>query len=272
MQIQKIKKESYNSGYQKTEINWTDFTWNPWWGCHKVSSECDFCYIDEIMKKLGHDPKKVKRTGPYTFEKPIKLKSPQFIFTGSMSDFFHKQADQWRDEAWDIIRKTPHHTYLILTKRPERVLECLPEDWGEGYPNVWLGVSVGSNEPKSIRRIDILKLIPAKIKFISFEPLVEDLKITPEKLKGIHWAIIGGESGKYVNGVPQFREAKPEWVRNLKDICKAAGVLVWFKQAGTYLAHKYNMKGKGELLNEIPEDLRLRERPDMYAGHSKPLV
>lgn len=251
-----------NSGFVESNINWTGFTWNPWWGCNHVSSECDFCYIDEIMKSLGYDPKKVQRTRIETFNKPLKL-DPTIIFTCSMSDFFHKQADQWRDEAWEIIRKTPHHTYQILTKRPERVLECLPEDWGDGYPNVWLGVSVGCNEPKSIKRIDILKLIPAKIKFISFEPLIEEINIKPEKIKGIDWVIIGGESGKVKNGVPQYREAKPEWFRSLRDICKEAGALVWFKQAGTHLARKYKMSGKGENLDQIPQDLRLRERPDL---------
>lgn len=215
------------------------------------------------MIKLGYDPKVVKRTGVNTFNKPLNLNEPTVIFTCSMSDFFHKQADKWRHDAWEIIRKTPHHTYQILTKRPERILECLPEDWGKGYPNVWLGVSVGTNEPKSIKRIDILKLIPAKIKFISFEPLIEEIKIPSAKLNGIDWAIIGGESGKYKSGIPQFREAKPEWFRSLSNICKEAGVLVWFKQAGTYLAHKHKMQGKGERLDQIPPDLRLRERPNL---------
>lgn len=254
--------------YVKSKINWTEFTWNPWWGCNHVSSECDFCYIEDIMRKLGHDPKKVNRTSDKTFYKPLKLEEPTVIFTCSMSDFFHKQADKWRDKAWKVIKDTPRHTYQILTKRPERILECLPEDWGEGYPNVWLGVSVGSNEPKAIRRINILKLIPVKIRFISFEPLIEDIKITSEKLKGIHWAIIGGESGRFKNGtIPQFREAKPEWFRSLRDICKEAGVLVWFKQAGTYLARKHGMSGKGERLDQIPPDLRIRERPDFV--HTK---
>lgn len=255
------KKKLDSSKYVESKINWTGFTWNPWWGCNHVSSECFYCYIEEIMKKLGYDPKKVLRTGKGTFNKPLDLE-PTIIFTCSMSDFFHKQADQWRNEAWEIIKKTPYHTYQILTKRPERIIECLPPDWGEGYPNVWLGVSVGSNEPKSIKRIDVLKSIPAKIKFISFEPLIEEIKITPDKIRGIDWAIIGGESGKYKDGtIPLFREAKPEWFRSLRDICKEAGALVWFKQAGTHLVHKYKMKGKGELLSQIPEDLRLRERP-----------
>ncbi|WP_412476974.1 DUF5131 family protein [Flavobacterium sp. TBRC 19031] len=252
-------------GFNKTHINWTDLTWNPWTGCSKVSAGCKFCYMDNFEIKNGRNPKVVKRTSKLVFEKPLKVLTPSVIFTCSMSDFFHPDADEWRKEAWDIIRRTPHHTYQILTKRPERIKQCLPDDWcRENYRHVWLGVSVENNEPSVIDRIRVLIEVPCEIRFISFEPLLDDIKLEPNQLDGIHWGIIGGESGVFKDGkVPLFREAKPEWFRNLKNTLQKAGVLVWFKQAGTFLARKYKMKGKGDLLSQIPEDLRFRERPEL---------
>lgn len=252
---------------QKTKINWSGYTWNPWTGCSKVSEGCKFCYMDIFEEKKGQDPKVVKKNTYSAFYGPIigkRRHESLLIFTCSMSDFFHPDADKWRDEAWDIIRKTPNHNYQILTKRPERIKECLPKDWcKEKFGHVWLGTSVENSDPKVLNRIQILKEIKCSYRFISFEPLLEEIKIDSKDLEGIHWAIIGGESGVYKNGtIPQFREAKPEWFRSLRDICKEAGVLVWFKQAGTHLARKYGMSRKGEDLNQIPADLRLRERPE----------
>lgn len=249
--------------FEKTKINWTDYSWNPWTGCNKVSAGCKFCYMEDIEINQGRDPKTVKKTSKMIWDKPIKLTEPSIIFTCSMSDFFHKDADEWRKEAWEVIRKTPHHTYLILTKRPERILENLPEDWcREKYGHVWLGTTVENNDPKVLERIKILKNVPCEIRFISFEPLLDDIQIDVKDLEGIHWGIIGGESGKYKDGViPLFREAKPEWFRNLRDKLKEAGVAVWFKQAGSAIAHQFKMSGKGDKLFQIPEDLRLRERP-----------
>lgn len=248
---------------KNSKINWTEDSWNPWSGCAKVSAGCKYCY----MERFDKDPKTVKKASYWSFNFPIigkKKQEPSIIFTCSMSDFFHPDADQWRNEAWEIIRKTPNHIYQILTKRPERIKECLPVDWcREKYKHVWLGVSVENNDPKVIERIKILRDVKCEIRFISFEPLLEDLNILPDDLNGIHWAIIGGESGNYKNGIPQFREAKPEWFRNLINTCKKASVLVWFKQAGTFLAKKHGMKGKGENLDQLPIDLRLRERPDL---------
>lgn len=250
-------------GFNVTHINWTDLTWNPWSGCSKVSQGCKFCYMDNFEIKNGRDPKIVKRTSKLTFEKPLKISTPSKIFTCSMSDFFHPVADEWRKEAWDIIKRTPHHTYQILTKRPERIKEHLPDDWcREYYSHVWLGVSVENNDPEIKDRIRILREVPCEIRFISFEPLLDDVKLEIDQLDGIHWGIIGGESGKFKNGkIPLFREANPEWFRNLVKTLKNAGVSVWFKQAGTHLAIKYKMKGKGDLLSQIPQDLRLREMP-----------
>jgi protein gp37 len=147
------------------------------------------------------------------------------VFVPSWSDFFHNEADPWRDEAWKMIRETPALTYQILTKRPGRILHYLPEDWGDGYPNVWMGVSVENKE--WLRRIEVLRRVPAVVRFVSFEPLLENLG--PVDLSGIHWAIIGGESG------PQRRPMDLRWMLLLYEHCKAQGVPVFIKQdSGVY--------------------------------------
>src|SRR5688500_2786405 len=126
---------------EKTKIQWTDATVNFWTGCTKVSDGCKFCYMYRDKERLRKDPKTVLRTSDEIFYKALKWKDAKRIFTCSWSDFFIKDADEWRKDAWDVIRKTQHHQWQILTKRPERIKECLPEDWGGGWDNVWLGVS-----------------------------------------------------------------------------------------------------------------------------------
>lgn len=126
-----------------TGIAWAECTWNPWRGCTKISAGCDHCYMYRDQARYGQDPRVVTRSKT-TFRDPFRWKTPKRIFTCSWSDFFHGSADPWRDQAWDIIRQTPHHTYLILTKRPGRIPRHLPSDWGDGWPHVWLGVSVES--------------------------------------------------------------------------------------------------------------------------------
>ena len=138
--------------------------------------------------RYGQDPSNVTR-GKTTFELPLKWKEPKLIFTCSWSDFFIETADSWRAEAWDIIRATPHHSYQILTKRPERIAAHLPNDWP--LPNVWLGVSV--ENPRFYYRIAILRGIQAPIRFLSLEPLLTAMPKLP--LAGISWVIVGGESG-----------------------------------------------------------------------------
>src|SRR3990172_778380 len=123
-----------------TGISWTDATYNPWYGCLKVSPGCKQCYMYRDMERYGKDPKVVTRAKPATFNSPLKWTEPQRVFTCSWSDYFIEQADEWRDEAWDIIRRTPHLTYQILTKRPENIFDRLPADWGNGWPNVFLSV------------------------------------------------------------------------------------------------------------------------------------
>jgi protein gp37 len=208
-----------------TAIHWTNSTWNPWVGCRKVSAGCKNCYMFRDMARYGKDPLDVHRTAKATFEQPLHYADPRLIFTCSWSDFFIEQADAWRDEAWRIIRDTPH-TYQILTKRPERIAEHLPADWGEGYPNVWLGVSVENQG--AAHRIMTLRKIPARIRFISAEPLLGPLYLTDytAPILYFHWLIVGGESG------PNARPMSKQWARSLISSAETLGIPVFFKQVG----------------------------------------
>lgn len=159
---------------QNSKIEWTEATWNPWYGCTKVSPGCKFCYMYREMVRYGRDPRIVTRSKT-KFSDPLKWvragKAPQFCFTCSWSDFFIEAADEWRPEAWKIISDTPEITYQILTKRPELVRDRLPADWGDGYENVWLGVSA-ENQEYADERIPLLLKIPAAVRWVSAEPLL----------------------------------------------------------------------------------------------------
>jgi protein gp37 len=197
------------------------------------------------------------------FNEPMKWKEPQLIFTCSWSDWFIEEADAWRPEAWEVIKNTPHHTYQILTKRPERIKVCLPPDWGDGYPNVWLGVSVESNDEK--QRLKILSEIPARIRFISAEPLIGELDledIVDVISTSFHWLIIGGESGNNT-GKYRYRPCEIDWIYTLIDQGKTMGLSVFVKQLGTHLAEQYKLKDKhGGLIEEWEPLLRVREFPE----------
>ena len=216
---------------ENTGIPWADNTWNPWQGCHKVSAGCANCYMFRDKKRYGQDPSTVIRSKPKTFNSPLKWKDPARVFVCSWSDFFIEEADPWRDDAWDIIRKTPHLTYLLLTKRPENIKDRLPSDWP--LPNVWLGVTA-ENQEMADKRIPILLSIPAAKRFVSIEPIVGvvDLK---QYLYGsdVHpflgWVIVGGESG------PGARPAHPDWIRFLSHQCKESSTPFMFKQWGDWV-------------------------------------
>lgn len=248
---------------ETTSISWTEKTHNFWYGCKKVSQGCRSCYAERQMTGFGKDFGTITRAKG--FDKPLKWKDPAMVFTCSWSDFFIEEADEWRDEAWEIIRQTPHLTYQILTKRPENVLSRLPDDWGEGWDNVWLGVSV-EDQKNAIERIPPLVEIPAKIRFLSCEPLLGPIDLlpthnaypcaywlhfgefTPYGIRPIHWVIVGGESG------PNCRPMKLEWVRDIRDQCKANGVPFFMKQLGGH-------PDRREDIDKFPEDLRIQEFP-----------
>lgn len=212
-----------------SKIGWTDHTQNFWWGCHKVSSECQFCYIATIMKRGGYEPfkgpiKTKNWDNPRRWNRIAERESRRArVFTCSMSDFFHIGADKWRSEAWKVIKECENLDWLVLTKRAERIADCLPGDWGNGYPNVWLGVTAGCKS--SLDRVKILTKIPAAVRFVSAEPLLEPLDLTPY-LSNLDWVITGCERAKK----GQRRLMDLEWVRDIDSQCKAAKVAHFFKQ------------------------------------------
>lgn len=227
-----------------TSIEWTQATWNPWHGCIKVSTGCKHCYMYREKRRYGQNPRIVVR-GKTTFDAPLKWTASRLIFTCSWSDWFVQEADEWRDEAWDIIRRSHHHTFQILTKRPERIKSHLPPDWGEGWDNVWLGVSIESQE--FVERMELLSKVPAHLRFISAEPLLGPLNLG--SLKGVHWLITGGESG------PNARPMDMAWVRSIRDQCLRAGVAFFHKQNGGWRKVAGTWGGRvvdGRTWNEMP--------------------
>jgi protein gp37 len=227
-------------------IEWTDATWNPWRGCTKVSPGCAHCYMFRDQRRYGRDPEVVVRASDATFYGPLrarKWQAPRKVFTCSWSDWFHEDADPWRDEAWDVIRRTPQHTYQILTKRPERMLDHLPADWDDGYPNVWMGVTIENR--RFVGRADLLREVPARVRFVSAEPLIGPL--TSLDLAGIDWLIVGGESG------PAARPINPDWVRDLRDACAETGTAFFFKQWGGRTPKSGGRELDGHTHDELPK-------------------
>ena len=249
----------------KSKIKWTNSTVNFWSGCVKVSEGCKFCYMHRMKVGSGQDPRKVTRGSDEKFYEALNWEKGRMIFTCSMSDFFIEDADDWRDDAWDVIRKTPQHSWQILTKRTERILECLPKDWNEGWDNVWLGTSIESN--KYLEGASILAKVPAKIRFISAEPLLEQININNSIYENVvkekfHWCIIGGESGNET-GPYKYRECKQEWIEKIVNDLKDTGIKIFVKQMGSFLGKELGMRDKnGEEFEKFPVHLQIQEWPD----------
>lgn len=250
----------------QSNISWTNDTWNPWRGCSKVSAACKNCYMFRLYSKREINPNQLIRQDS-TFNSPLNLSKGKKIFTCSMSDFFHEGADQWRDEAWDVIRKTPQHTYLVLTKRPERIREHLPKDWcREKFSHVWLGVTVENQN--MVHRIHSLKEIPCEVKWVSFEPLLSDINLTQKELDIIDWVVLGGESG--YKG--QVRKTELCWFNSLMFQIIGYGIPVFFKQFGSY--YYYNdlklRDWHGQIYCErFPERYKIRQYPRYRYGENE---
>jgi protein gp37 len=221
----------------RSAIEWTDATWNPWRGCDKVSPGCAHCYMFAGQRQYGRDPSVVVRAADATFLKPLSRKwraeaadiaqreqRRMRVFTCSWSDWFHETADPWREEAWDIVRQAEEsYDFQILTKRPERILDHLPPDWGDGWPHVWLGVSIENR--RFVHRAVQLGEVPAAVRFVSAEPLLGPIADELD-LRPIDWLIVGGESG------PRHRRMDPAWARDLRDDCRWDETAFFFKQWG----------------------------------------
>lgn len=249
---------------ENTKIQWTDHTWNIAVGCKKVDADCKFCYMYRgSLKETRYNPKEVRKTLRNTFNMPLRIKEPSKIFVSSLTDVFIEEIDTFRSEMWDIIRKCPQHTFQILTKRPERIGKCLPPDWGFGWPNVWIGTSIGSQSGHY--RID--ELINQKLHFnlrtlfLSIEPLYAPVEIHYSKLNSLDWVIVGGESGNET-GHYTYRPCKISWIEKIVKDCQEYEIPVFVKQLGTHLSKELGLKDRhGGDITEFPKNLQIRQIP-----------
>lgn len=278
---------------ESTTIGWTDATFNPWWGCVEVSRECDNCYARVWARRTGkqvwgkHSPRRAASEAywrlPFTKlrAKADELGRPCRVFCASMADVFetHPDLPPLRERLWDVIERTPWIDWQLLTKRPRSVQLMAP--WGDDWPaNVWIGTSIGA--PEHTWRADVLREIPAAVRFISAEPLLGDLFSgkRPLSLAGVHWLIVGGESGG------KARPFALEHCRALMAAARAERTATFIKQLGAkpveWVYERYASDAaiqaadaprvpvdtplklrhpKGEDMDEWPDDLRVRDFP-----------
>jgi protein gp37 len=251
---------------EKTSIEWTHHTFNPWWGCQKVSPGCDHCYAETLDRRTGgahwgpHAERRLTKdwSGPRRWNKRCeKLGTRERVFCASMADVFDNAVPaEWRVQLFALIRETPNLDWLLLTKRPQNIEQMFPLDWWDCRENVWIGTTV-ENQEEAKRRIPHLLAVPARVHFLSCEPLLGPLDlrrwIEPPRVHHhpsndqestavqalvevacrklaprIDWVIAGGESG------PRARPLSTQWARELRDQCKAAGVPFLWKQWGEW--------------------------------------
>jgi protein gp37 len=250
---------------QMSKIEWTDITWNPVAGCSIATAGCTNCYAMRMAARLeamgmpkyqGLTRKSGERyvwtgkivTDEKSLAAPLTWRKPRTVFVNSMSDLFHPSVPaEFIEKVWAVMRSTPQHTYQVLTKRPERMAQIMA---GQNFPilhNVWLGASVENSDV--LDRIDHLRRTPAAVRFISFEPLIGS--VVGANLDGIHWAIVGGESGPRARPMPQI------WVDEIESMCRKAGTAFFFKQWGGR-----NKKATGRTLNGQTYD----EMPQVHAS------
>lgn len=280
-----------------TRIEWTERTWNPTTGCDRVSPGCDNCYALTMAARLRAmgQPKyqtdgDLRTSGPGfglavhrdVLDLPLTWRKPSLVFVDSMSDLFHPDVStEFIVRVWTTMARTPHHTYQVLTKRPQRAKELVwriqelvevallrageGSDWQtpeypdiyEGWlPNVWLGTSIEND--RYVWRADHLRATPAAVRFLSLEPLLGPLPSLD--LTGIGWVIVGGESG------PGARPMDLDWVRDIRDQCAATGIPLFVKQLGSAWTGRYHNDPKGGNIESFPADLRIREMPAVHRG------
>ena len=221
-----------------SKIEWTDATWNPVRGCTKVSPGCKHCYAETFAERFRGVPGHPFEFGfdlrlvPDKLGEPFRWRTPRMIFVNSMSDLFHEGIpNDYVSDVARVMTEANWHTYQVLTKRAARMADMLNGDlhFAAGAPNVWWGVSVEDRQ-HGLPRIEHLRSAPAQVRFLSIEPLLEDLGRLD--LRGVSWVIVGGESG---HGA---RPMSPAWVRSIRDQCRSAGVPFFFKQWGGVRKHE----------------------------------
>lgn len=243
-----------------SSIEWTDATWNPVAGCSVISPGCTNCYAMRMAARLeamglekyrGLTRKSDRRsvwTGKIRCDQaalntPRVWVKPRRIFVNSMSDLFHEKVPaEFVARVWAVMADTPRHTYQILTKRPDRMLGVIAGQSLPLLPNVWLGTSV--EDDRVLDRIDILRRVPAAVRFISFEPLIGS--IAEANLAGIKWVIVGGESG------PRARPMRREWVDEIEGLCRSVGAKFFFKQWGGTNKKVTGRRYRGRLWDDMP--------------------
>src|SRR5262245_51864744 len=233
-------------------IEWTDATWNPVRGCTRVSPGCARCYAETFAERFrgvkGHPYEQGfdLRLVPEKLAEPLRWVTPKTIFVNSMSDLFHKDVpDDYIATVVRVMQLAEWHTYQVLTKRPERMRELLsgPLAFASALPHVWWGTSV-ENRKHGLPRVDLLRETPAAMRFLSVEPLLEDLGTI--NLTGIGWVIVGGESGAGA------RPLDRKWVLSIRDQCRAAGVPFFFKQWGGVRKSEAGRDLDGRTYDEMP--------------------
>jgi len=231
----------------ETKIEWTQMTWNPVTGCTKISPGCKHCYAETMAKRL-----RLMGAPRYSegfkltvhddlVELPMKWRSPRLIFVNSMSDLFHENIPtEFIQRVFNTMQRCPQHQFQVLTKRAKRLARVSNKlVWSK---NIWMGVSIENQD--YTYRSELLRSVPAHIRFLSVEPLLGRIKHLP--LKDIHWVIVGGESG------PGARSMNPEWVEEIYHQCFTAGVPFFFKQWGGVQKHRTGRKLFGRTFDEMP--------------------
>ncbi len=235
-----------------TQIEWTDATWNPVTGCTKITRGCDHCYAERFSERFRGVPGHPFEHGfdlklrPERVAQPLHWRQPRRIFVNSMSDLFHKEIPRdFISRVFDTMERAHWHTYQVLTKRSSLMARFLRDRYGDGLapPHIWLGVSI--EDEKGTARLRHLRAAPAAVKFVSFEPLLGPVGVVD--LSGIHWAIVGGESG------PRSRPMDEAWAIEIRDQCRAAKVAFFFKQWGGLRPKSGGRKLDGKVWSQYPK-------------------
>lgn len=254
---------------EASKIEWTDNTFNPWWGCQRVSPGCEHCYAETFSKRVGRDlwgPEAGRRVASESYwRKPLKWNDearqagkPTRVFCASMCDVFEDRPDLVapRQRLWDLIDRTPNLTWQLLTKRPENIRHLKPYHWMAFPDNVWM-MTTAEDQQRLYKRAPYITsaALFTAVRGISAEPLLGPLELSAWD-GFIDWVIVGGESG------PGARPFDMDWARSIRDQCARYGMAFFMKQTGSVYAKAHGLAGKGDRIEDLPEDLRIREFPE----------